>query len=102
MEMIMETNDKLALIRDYLNVAFPDHRIEDRWDTGRMSHYFRVDVPDGCIRHNILLSHEFVDDNASDLIHDHSREHDFRGKLEEAGKRIVLVTNEGISVAEDS
>jgi hypothetical protein len=98
----METKDKLELTRGYLGAAFPDHPIQYRWDPSRESHHFRVDTPDGHVKHNILLSRELVDDNPADLIHDHFREHAFRGHLEDAGKRKVLVTNEGISVAEDS
>jgi hypothetical protein len=42
-------------------VAFPDHRIEYRWDFDRESHLFRVDTRDGRVKHNTLLSREFVE-----------------------------------------
>jgi hypothetical protein len=48
------------------------------------------------------LSREFVDDCRTDLIHAHFWEHDLRGHLEAAGKRRVLVTNEGIAVLDQS
>ena len=32
----METKDKLALIREYLSVAFPYHPIYYRWDSSRV------------------------------------------------------------------
>jgi hypothetical protein len=102
LEVVMETKDNPGLIREYLSVAFPDHPIEYQWDPTSESHHFRVDAPDGHVKHNILLSPKLVDDNPADLIHDHFREHDFRGHLEAAGKGMVVVTNEGISVAEDS
>ncbi len=95
-------NDKLALLREYLSVLFPDHPIDYQWDSSRASHHFSVDTPDGHVKHNVLLSRELVDGNPADLIHDHFREHDFRGHLEEAGRKKVLVTSEGISVLEDS
>lgn len=67
LEVTMQTDEKLSLIREYLSVAFPDHPINYHWDSSRECHHFRVDTPDGHVKHNILLSRELVDDTPPDL-----------------------------------
>lgn len=94
----MKQNDKLTAIEGYLESLFPDCPIDRGWDQNTRRHTFRVDLPNGEIKHRIGFSSEFVDDNSLEEVIDHLDKWNLKGHLEQAEKAMVVVSNKGIAL----
>jgi hypothetical protein len=92
----MNENVKLSAIEDYLKSFLQECSIF-YYSDGHKNHVFRVDAPDGDVKHLLRVSFEFIRDSSPEEIIKGFSNWDLIKSLEIAGKNEVIVTKSGIS-----
>ncbi len=96
---------KLSHIQSYLESLFPECsvHIEPEFERSKFrfpsTFRFRVDDPDGRVKHLLGVSEEFLSDFTADQIEKKLETWNVKRVMGEAGRRRVRVTKSGLTVA---
>jgi hypothetical protein len=83
----------VAFLREYLAREFPEAQISDHYDFDRMSHGFRVDLPNAT--YLVRVSKEWMDDSLPEEAGDFLDANRVAARLRENPGRILVVTTSG-------
>ena len=96
----MSYEQKLSRIQSYLESLFPECsvHIEPEFEPSTFRFRFRVDDPDGRVKHLLGVSEEFLSDFTADQIEKKLETWNVKRVMGVAGRRIVRVTKSALMV----
>ncbi len=95
----MSYEQKLSRIQSYLESLFPECSVHIEPEFEPSTFRFRVDDPDGRVKHLLGVSEEFLSDFTADQIEKKLETWNVKRVMGVAGRRIVRVTKSGLTVA---
>ena len=94
----MSYEQKLSRIQSYLESLFPECSVQIEPEFEPSTTRFRVDAPDGRVKHLLDISEEFLSDFTADQIEKKLETWNVKRVMGVAGRRIVRVTKSALMV----
>jgi len=95
----MSYEQKLSHIQSYLESLFPECSVHIEPEFEQSTFCFRLDDPDGRVKHLLGVSEGFLSDFTADQIEKKLETWNVKRVMGEAGRRRVRVTRPGLTVA---
>ncbi len=95
----MSYEQKLSRIQSYLESLFSECSVHIEPEFEQSTSCFRLDDPDGRVKHLLAVSDEFLSDFTADQIEEMLETWNVKRVMGEAGRRRVRVTKSGLTVA---
>ncbi len=95
----MSYEQKLSHIQSYLESLFPECSVHIEPEFEQSTFCFRLDDPDGRVKHLLGVSEGFLSDFTADQIEKKLETWNVKRVMGKAGRRRVRVTKSGLTVA---
>ena len=95
----MSYEQKLSRIQSYLESLFPECSVHIELEFEPTTFRFRVDEPDGRVKHLLGVSEGFLSDFTADQIEKKLETWNVKRVMGEAGRRIVRVTKSKLLIS---
>ncbi len=96
----MSYEQKLSRIQSYLESLFSECYVHIEPEFEQSTFCFRVDDPDGRVKHLLAVSEEFLSDFTADQVEKKLEAWNVKKVMEDAGRMKILVSTFGLKVAE--
>ncbi len=96
----MSYEQKLSSIQSYLESLFSECSVHIEPEFEQSTFCFRLDDPDGRVKHLLAVSDEFLSDFTADQIEEMLETWNVKRVMGEAGRMKILVSTFGLKMAE--